>query len=205
MLTGISTTTIEWALSEMLRRTETFEKATEELDRVIGRDRQVEEKDLPNLIYTKHVLYETMRMHPVSPLLSPHFSREKCKVNGYEILQGTQILVNVWSIGRDPAVWDAPNEFCPERFNGRDIDVNGQHFELLPFGSGRRMCPASSLGIKLTMLAFANTLHGFNFQLANAMKPENLNMEEEWGLTVPRKIPLVVVAQPRLPAHVYSA
>ncbi|KAL6331244.1 hypothetical protein AAG906_009672 [Vitis piasezkii] len=44
-----------------------------------------------------------------------------------EILRGTQVLVNAWSIGRDPNIWDAPEEFRPERFLGKAIDVNGQN------------------------------------------------------------------------------
>ncbi|PIA43164.1 hypothetical protein AQUCO_02000536v1 [Aquilegia coerulea] len=199
-----STITTEWALSELLKQPQKFEQATEELDRVIGRNRWIEEKDIPKLPYIKSIIYETMRMHPVSPLLAPRLARENCKIYEYDIGQGTQVLVNVWSIGRDPTLWDAPNEFRPERFLGRDIDVGGQHFALLPFGSGRRMCPGYSLGLKLIESGLANLLHGFTWKLPNHMNPFDLNMDEVWGLTVPRKNPLVAVAQPRLPIHLYT-
>ncbi|PIA55306.1 hypothetical protein AQUCO_00800199v1 [Aquilegia coerulea] len=199
------TTIIEWALSELLKHPKLFEKATEELDKVIGRDRWVEEKDLPNLPYIKFIIYETMRMHPGAPMLAPHLARENCKIHGYDIVQGTQVLVNTWSIGRDPTLWDEPNEFCPERFLGRDIDVKGRHFELLPFGSGRRMCPGYSLGLKLIESGLANLLHGFTWKLPNhMMNPYDLNMDEVWGLSVYKKVPLVAVAQPRLPIHLYT-
>ncbi|KAJ4974449.1 hypothetical protein NE237_007623 [Protea cynaroides] len=202
--TESSTITIEWAISELLRKPEIFKKASEELDRVIGKQRWVEEKDIQNLPYIEAIVKETMRMHPVAPLLVPRIAREDCELAGYDIREGTRVLVSTWTIGRDPSLWEEPDEFIPERFIGKAIDVKGQNFELLPFGSGRRMCPGYSLGLKLIQSSLANLLHGFIWKLPDQMKPEELNMEEIFGLSLPRKIPLVAVVGPRLPAHVYS-
>nr|QVX18579.1 flavonoid 3' hydroxylase 2 [Liquidambar formosana] len=202
--TESSAVTVEWAISELLRKPDIFKNATEELDRVIGRDRWVEEKDIPNLPYVEAIVKETMRMHPVAPMLVPRFSREDCQVAGYDIPKGTRVLVNIWTIGRDPALWDRPNEFCPERFIGKDIDVKGQDFELLPFGSGRRMCPGASLGLKVIQSSLANLLHGFSWKLPSNMKVEDLNMDEIFGLSTPKKFPLVAVVEPRLPLDAYS-
>lgn len=202
--TESSAVTVEWAISELLRKPEIFEKATEELDRVIGRERWVEEKDVPNLPYIESIMKETMRMHPVAPMLVPRFSREDIKIAGYDIPKGTRVLVNIWTIGRDPKIWDRPDEFIPDRFMGKDIDVKGQDFELLPFGSGRRMCPGYSLGLKVIQSTLANLLHGFKWKLPRDMKVEDLSMEEIFGLSTPKKIPLVVAIEPRLPAHLYK-
>ncbi|KAL5583661.1 hypothetical protein UlMin_016103 [Ulmus minor] len=202
--TESSAVTVEWAMSELLRKPDIVKKATEELDRVIGRERWVEEKDIINLPYIDAIVKETMRLHPVAPMLVPRFSREDTQVEGYDIPKDTRILVNVWTIGRDPSLWDQPNEFVPERFVGRNIDVKGQDFELLPFGSGRRMCPGYSLGLKVIQSSLANLLHGFEWSLPDGMKKEALDMEEIFGLSTPKKIPLVVVAEPRLPTHLYA-
>lgn len=72
--------TVEWALSELLKKPEVFEKATEELDRVIGQNRWVREKDIANLPYIEAIIKETMRLHPVAPMLVPRIAREDCKV-----------------------------------------------------------------------------------------------------------------------------
>lgn len=202
--TESSSVTVEWAISELLKKPEIFKKATEELDRVIGRDRWVQEKDIPSLPYIEAIVKETMRLHPVAPMLVPRLAREDCKVAGYDIQKETRVLVNVWTIGRDPEIWENPNEFCPERFVGKNIDVKGQDFELLPFGSGRRMCPGYSLGLKVIESSFANLLHGYNWRLPENMSPKDLNMEEIFGLSTPRKFPLDVVAEPRLPLDLYS-
>lgn len=202
--TESSAVTVEWAISELLKNPKILEKASEELDRVIGRERWVEEKDIQNLPYIEAIVKETMRMHPVAPLLVPRKTREDIKINGYDIQSETRAFVNVWSIGRDPNLWKEPEQFCPERFIGKTIDVKGQDFELLPFGAGRRMCPGYTLGLKVIQSSLANLLHGFIWKLPEGMKVEDLNMEEIWGLSTPRKIPLVVVAEPRLPNHLYS-
>ena len=203
--TESSAVTVEWAISELLKKPEVIAKATEELDRVIGPGRWVTEKDIPQLPYVDAIVKETMRLHPVAPLLVPRLAREDATVDGYDIPAGTRVLVSVWSIGRDPALWDAPEEFMPERFLGSKLDVKGQDYELLPFGSVRRMCPGYSLGLKVIQVSLANLLHGFTWSLPNGMTKEELSMEEIFGLSTPRKFPLQVVVEPKLPDHLYTA
>ncbi|KAL6646998.1 hypothetical protein ACP70R_014435 [Stipagrostis hirtigluma subsp. patula] len=205
--TDTSSVTVEWAMSELLRNPEALAMATEELDRVVGGHRLVTEGDIPNLPYLEAVVKETMRLHPVAPLLTPRVSREDTFVpgaGGYRIPAGTRVFVNVWAIGRDPAVWEAPEEFRPERFAGSAVDVRGHDFGLLPFGSGRRMCPGLPLGLRMVQLTLASLLQGFAWRLPDGVAAPELSMEEKFGLTMPRLVPLEAVAEPRLPAHLYA-
>ncbi|XP_068660336.1 trimethyltridecatetraene synthase-like [Aristolochia californica] len=203
--TESSAVTVEWAISELLKQPDMFEKAREELDRVIGKEKWVKEKDVQKLPYIDAIMKETMRLHPVAPMLVPRVTIVDTQIEGYDIPVGSRIFVNVWTIGRDPELWDSPDEFRPERFLGKAIDVKGQDFELLPFGSGRRMCPGYSLGLKVIQLTLSNLLHGFTWKLPEGMTPEKLDMEEMWGLSTPRRDPLVTVVNPRLPPHLYDA
>ncbi|KAL6846500.1 hypothetical protein ACP4OV_023948 [Aristida adscensionis] len=202
--TDTSAMTIEWAISELLKNPETLAKATEELGRVVGHDRLVTERDLPSLPYLEAVVKETMRLHPAAPMLAPHLARKDVCVGGYDVLAGTMVLLNVWSICRDPVLWEAPEEFSPERFVRSKVDVRGQDFELLPFGTGRRMCPAYNLALKVMQLSIANLLHGFTWRLPDGMTEEELNMDETYLLATPRKVPLEAVIKPKLPAHLYT-
>ncbi|GJZ86968.1 cytochrome P450 71A1-like protein [Tanacetum coccineum] len=104
----------KWAIAELIKHPEVIAKATEKLDQVIGQDRWVEEKDMPSLPYIKATLKESLRLHPVTPLLIPRRRREDCKVAGYAIPEDTQILVSVWSIGKGPELWDKPLDFSRE-------------------------------------------------------------------------------------------
>ncbi|XP_039814885.1 trimethyltridecatetraene synthase-like isoform X2 [Panicum virgatum] len=204
--TDSSSVTVEWAMSELLRKPEVLAKVTEELDRVVGRGRLVGEGDIPSLPYLDAVVKETMRLHPVAPLLIPRVSREDTAVAGYDIPRGTRVLVNVWAIGRDPAVWgDAAEEFRPERFVGGEeaADVKGQDLRLLPFGSGRRMCPAHGLGLRMVQLVLANLVHGFAWRLPDGVPPEKLSMEEKFGISVSRRDQLKALPEPKLPGHLY--
>ncbi|CAN6196088.1 unnamed protein product [Urochloa humidicola] len=199
-----SSNTMEWAVSELLKNPEFLTKATKELDNLIGGNRLVMEEDLPHLSYIEAIIKETMRMHPPAPMLAPHLCREDASINGYDIPAGTIVLVNVWSIGRDPTSWDTPEKFQPERFVGSKIDMKGQCFELVPFGSGRRMCPGYSLGMKVTTLGLANLLHSFSWRLPDGVSREKLCMDEIYQLAMPRKIPLEALVEPRLPSHLYT-
>ncbi|KAK8602376.1 hypothetical protein V6N12_052185 [Hibiscus sabdariffa] len=202
--TDTTVVTVEWVMSELMKQPQLITKATQELDRVIGRERWVQEKDIPQLPYLDAIMKEAMREYPVAPLLPPHMAMKDCKVAGYDIRKGTRVFINTWSIGRDPSLWEQPEEFRPERFLGRSIDVKGRSFELLPFGAGRRMCLGYNLGLKMLQLSIANLLQAFNWKLPDNTKVEDLSMEEAPGITAPRKFPLVAVIEPRLPLHLYE-
>ncbi|KAG0551081.1 hypothetical protein BDA96_01G393200 [Sorghum bicolor] len=90
-----SAVAIEWALSELLRNPEAMAKATDELDRVVGGSRLVSEADMPCLPYLEAVVKETLRVHPLAPLLVPRLSREDTSVGagGYDIPAGRHARV----------------------------------------------------------------------------------------------------------------
>ncbi|GJM91644.1 hypothetical protein PR202_ga08042 [Eleusine coracana subsp. coracana] len=201
---GMDTTaiTIEWAMSEVLRKPDTLARATKELDSIVGRERLVTEEDIPNLPYLEAVVKEAMRLHPFAPLLAPRMAREDTSLDGYDIPSGTRVFVNAWAIARDTSLWGhTADEFRPERFLGSSIDVKGNDFQLLPFGSGRRMCPGINLGLKMVQVTLANLLHAFAWRLPNGLTTEGLNMEEGSGISIPRKVQLEVVPQAKLPGR----
>ncbi|KAM7492069.1 hypothetical protein LguiA_034990 [Lonicera macranthoides] len=203
--TDTSATTVEWAILELLRHPNILKRATQELENVIGNQRWVQEKDFPQLPYIESIIKETLRLHPLTTLLPPHFAIEDCEIDGYDIPKGTTVFVNTWSIGRDPKCWDEPEEFKPERFLGKNanIDVEGRSFQLLPFGSGRMRCPGYRLGLKVVRSTLANLLHGFVWKLPNDIKAEDICMEEFYGLTTHPRVSLSLILEPRLPLHLY--
>ncbi|XP_016457208.2 trimethyltridecatetraene synthase [Nicotiana tabacum] len=201
--TDTSAAAVEWAFQELLRNPKVIEKANQELNRVIGKERWVEEEDFCRLPYIDAIIKETFRLHPLCTLLPPHYSIEDCNVAGYDIPKGTTVFINAWSLGRNPKYWDRPEEFIPERFLENDIDIKGQNFTLLPFSSGRRRCPRYSLGIKVVRTTIANLLHGFNWKLTGGMKAEDISMEEIYGLTTHPKKPTSMIMEPRLSIHLY--
>ncbi|KAL6288431.1 hypothetical protein ACE6H2_005941 [Prunus campanulata] len=193
-----SSVTVEWALSELMRHPKAMKKVQKELEDVVGLGRMVEESDLGKLDYLSMVVKETMRLHPVAPLLVPHAATEDCTVNGYHIPKKSRVIINAWAIGRDPSAWTNAEEFIPERFEGSDVDVRGNHFQLIPFGSGRRRCPGIQLGLMVVQLMLAQLVHCFDWELPNNMLPEELDMTEVFGITVARAKRLIAIPSYRL-------
>nr|BAF49324.1 flavonoid 3'-hydroxylase [Lobelia erinus] len=207
--TDTSSSTVEWALAELIRHPKILAQAQQELDEVVGRDRLVSESDLSQLTFFQAIIKETFRLHPSTPLSLPRMAAESCEINGYFIPKGSTVLVNVWAIARDPDIWAEPLEFRPQRFlpggEKANVDVKGNDFEVIPFGAGRRVCAGLSLGLRMVQLVTATLVHSFDWELADGQKPEELNMEEGYGLTLQRAKPLKVHPRPRLSEHVYQA
>lgn len=207
--TDTSASTTEWALAELIRHPDILQKAQQELDSVVGRNRLVSEPDLVNLPLLQAIVKETFRIHPSTPLSLPRIAAEDCTINGYHIPKGANLLVNIWAIGRDPATWPDPLEFRPGRFlpgGGHEhVDIKGNDFEVIPFGAGRRICAGMSLGLRMVQLMLATFVHGFDWALPMGQVPEKLNMEEAFGLTLQRAAPLALCPKPRLGPHAYRA
>ncbi|EEF39572.1 premnaspirodiene oxygenase [Ricinus communis] len=191
-----SSTTVEWAMSEMLRNPRVMEKAQEEVRRVFGKKGNVDEAELHELNYLKLVIKETLRLHPPAPLLLPRESRESCEINGYYIPVNSKVIVNAWAIGRDPNNWTEAETFYPERFLDSAIDYKGNYFEFIPFGAGRRMCPGILFGMANVELPLAQFLYHFDWKLPDGLEAESLDMMEGFGATVRRKNDLHLIAIP---------
>ncbi|KAG5613196.1 hypothetical protein H5410_024477 [Solanum commersonii] len=152
-----------WILSLLLNNPHVMKKAQEEIDIQVGRNKFVDESHINNLVYLQAITKESLRLYPPGPLSVPHESMEDCTVDDYIIPKGTRVLFNLWMIQRDPTIWSEPDVFKPERFltTHKDVDVKGKHFELIPFGAGRRICPGISTTLVLLHLTLANVLHAF--------------------------------------------
>lgn len=158
--------TIEWIMSELIRHPLVMKRLQEEISNVVLHGEFVEESHLSKLAYLDMVVKEGMRLHPAAPLLVHHESMEDIVIDGYHIQKQSRIIVNIWGIGRDPKIWsENVEEFLPERFIGSGIDLRGNNFQLLPFGSGRRICPGMHLGLINVKLVVAQLVHSFDWEL----------------------------------------
>ncbi|CAN4099800.1 unnamed protein product [Withania somnifera] len=188
-----SAITTEWAMAELLRKPEALNKVRLEIIEQIGTERPVKESDIGKLPYLEAVVKETMRLHPAAPLLLPRKALNDTEVFGYTVPKDSQVFVNAWAIGRDPKSWIRPLEFLPERFFESNLDYKGRDFEYIPFGAGRRICPGMPLAIRMVNLMLASIIQPFNWKLPKGMAPENLDMEEQYGVTLRKDTPLVAI------------
>nr|GMD47737.1 premnaspirodiene oxygenase-like [Ipomoea batatas] len=199
--TETSATTVVWAMSEMMKHPRVFAKAQAEVREAFKGKEMLEEDDIEQLEYLKLVVKETLRCYPPIPLLIPRECREETVVCGYTIPQKARVLINVWAIGRDPKYWEDPENFIPERFennnnNNNSIDFMGNHFEFLPFGAGRRICPGLAFGFANTVSPLAHLLYNFDWKLPAGVTVETLDMTERPGMAVAKKNQLFLIPTP---------
>ncbi|KAK7376740.1 hypothetical protein VNO80_02156 [Phaseolus coccineus] len=191
--------TIVWAMTALLKNPEVMSKVQGEVRSLFGDKDFINEDDIERLPYLKAVVKETLRLFPPSPLLLPREAIERCSIDGYQIEAKTVVYVNAWAIARDPENWEKPEEFCPERFIGSEMELKGKEFEALPFGSGRRMCPAKHMGMVNVELCLANLVHTFDWEVGPGFdKEEMLDTEVKPGITMHKKSDLYLVSKKRI-------
>jgi phenylalanine N-monooxygenase len=202
---------VEWALSEMLNQPDVLEKAVEEIDRVVGKERWVQEYDIRELNYVKACAREGYRLHPVAPFNLPHVSMQDMTVAGYFIPKGSHVLLSRYGLGRNPRVWEEPLKFKPERHlvnkNGSSIDreeVNLTENELrfISFSTGRRGCMGVQLGTSMNVMLLARLLQGFSWSFPP--NQEEIDLSESIN-DLSKAKPLHARAKLRLAPKLYPA
>ncbi|CAI9115895.1 OLC1v1016908C1 [Oldenlandia corymbosa var. corymbosa] len=189
--------TIEWALSLLLSHPKEMQKLRTEIDNVVGHERFLEESDLPKLPYLRCVINETMRLYPAAPLLLPHYASQDCKIQGYDIPEGTIVLANAWGVHRDPKLWEEPEKFTPERFEAKILGEKDEiNFKFLPFGIGRRACPGANLGIRNVSLAVGALVQCF-YLAKVADEDEDMEASFKNRITLLKAKPLEAMSSPR--------
>lgn len=197
--TDTSSSTVEWAMALLLNNPTKMAKVTDEIDSVVGASRLLEERDLACLPYLRSVITETLRLYPLTPYLVPHEASSDCVVaNGqYVITRGTMLLVDVFSMQRDPATWNDPDNFIPERFADDNDDANRDGHDkgiMLPFGMGRRKCPGEALAWKTVGMALGVMMQCFEWE---RIGKEKVDMSEGSGLTMPMAVSVMAMCRPR--------
>ena len=115
------------------------EKAHEELDRVVGKDRLPEYSDRDDLPYIDAIVKELLRWNPPAPISLPVKATKDDVYRGYFIPAGATVMEDTWAVCRDPDLYPDPEAFNPDRFL-KDGEINPLVFnpEERVFGSGRR-------------------------------------------------------------------
>ncbi|XP_030046653.1 cytochrome P450 2U1-like [Microcaecilia unicolor] len=179
--TDTTTNTLLWSLLYMSLYPDVQEKVQAEIDAVIGRQKQPSLTDKALMPFTEATIMEIQRITPVVPFAIPHMSSETTVFQGYTIPKGSIIIANLWSVHRDPNIWEKPDDFNPNRF----LDAAGQILKteaFIPFGIGRRVCMGEQLAKMEVFLMFVNLLQTFTFRLSDETNKPSL--KGKFGLTL---------------------
>ena len=185
------------------------EKLYMEIKGVMNEEDEVEEEKLQKLPYLKAVILEGFRRHPPGYLVLPHAVTEDVELGGYTIPKNATINFMVAEMGWDPKVWEDPMGFKPERFlnsgdgtdhddkkSGEVFDITGsREIKMMPFGVGRRICPAVGLAMLHLEYFVANLVWSFEWK---AVEGNEVDLSEKQEFTVVMKNPLQAMISPRI-------
>ena len=136
-------------------------------------DRELTPNDVPRLGYTVQVLHEALRLCPPAAAVARMAMRD-IEVDGYRVEAGTMLGVGTYALHRDPALWDNPLAFDPDRFapensKGRD------RWQFIPFGAGPRSCIGDHFAMLEATLALATIIR----------RAEILSLDHDFPLATP--------------------
>ncbi|CAN1151116.1 Cytochrome P450 89A9 [Linum perenne] len=196
--TDTTVTTLQWTMANLVKNQSIQAKLRAEIDRVVRPGSEIREEDLKEMKYLNAVVLETLRRHPPGHFILPRAVTEDTKLGGYDIPMSAIINVTVADMGRDPKVWEDPMEFKPERFLGEgegEFDFKGvKGIKMMPFGAGRRVCPAITVAILHLEWFVANLVKDFEWKAAEG---DEVDLSEKQDFTTGMKYPLKVIVTPR--------
>ncbi|XP_058086034.1 cytochrome P450 89A2-like [Magnolia sinica] len=188
--TDTTSTSLQWILANLVKHQDIQSKLAEEIEAVVGKESEIREEDLQKMPYLKAVIMEGLRRHPPGHFVLPHAVSEEVTLNGYVIPKNATINFTVAEMGLNKEVWEDPTEFRPERFldGGEAVDITGsKKIKMMPFGAGRRICPAHGLAMLHLEYFVANLVREFEWKTKDG---EDVDLTEALEFTVVMKNPL---------------
>ncbi|SPO05191.1 related to cytochrome P450 phenylacetate hydroxylase [Cephalotrichum gorgonifer] len=139
--------------------------------------------------YIEALTKEIGRYFVVLRLALPKATHSEVTWNGAVIPPKTVVFLNSWACSRDPAVFQDPDTFAPERWLGGESQAHRHQYA---FGIGGRMCVASQLASKALYTVFLHLIAHFELLPAqNEPNPEAADplrglLEDENSRVAPR-------------------
>nr|AAA37509.1 cytochrome P3 [Mus musculus] len=177
------TTAITWSILLLVTWPNVQRKIHEELDTVVGRDRQPRLSDRPQLPYLEAFILEIYRYTSFVPFTIPHSTTRDTSLNGFYIPKGCCVFVNQWQVNHDRELWGDPFVFRPERFltnNNSAIDKT-QSEKVMLFGLGKRRCIGEIPAKWEVFLFLAILLQHLEFSVPPGVK---VDLTPNYGLTM---------------------
>ena len=189
-----SSHTLRWIFLVLALKQDVQKKIQKEIDDVVGRG--VPSRDnRAGLLYTEAVIMEVMRLYPVVPMGVPHMTYRATQVSTQPLPGGTFVMFNLYAIMRDPAHWENPDSFMPERFFSEDQSSLTKPKSWIPFGTGQRSCVGEQLARVNLLYIVTGLLQRLTFTFPPDDVRPDLSTPPDWfNRPCP---PFKVIATPR--------
>ncbi|MEU2184312.1 cytochrome P450 [Streptomyces thermolilacinus] len=191
LFAGTETTasTLSWAFHELARHPEVEKQVVAEIDEVLG-DRPLTVADLPKLTAIRRVLDETIRLYGVTLLMRRTLT--PVQLGDHLIPEGSEVAFSLYAMHRDPAIFERPDDFDPDRFlPERAAKVERQAY--IPFGAGNRKCIGDAFSWTEATIALATILRRWQLRPAPGHTPKAAAS----AMAHPDHVPMIVMERER--------
>ncbi|XP_067140692.1 cytochrome P450 3A8-like isoform X1 [Centruroides vittatus] len=181
MTAGYDTTStmLAWCTHYLVKHPEEQERIRQEINENIENNK-IEYADLPKLKYLSQVISETLRLRPLSPLLTSRKCSNDFRYKNIIIPKGVTVMIPVPNLHKDCKYWKEPENFNPDRFSSKNAGLIDPSI-YQPFGSGSRGCIGMRMGQTIMKLTLANLIKSYKLQACGS-----LEAEEDFSLFIPR-------------------
>jgi cytochrome P450 len=175
MLAGHETTatTLTWTWYLLSEHPDVARRLREELAAVLG-GRTPTMSDVPNLVYTRMVIEESLRLYPPAWVTVRKVDNDDI-IGGYHIPAGSTVVVSAYVLHRNPTFWPDPERFDPERFTPERV-AERPRFAYIPFSAGPRQCIGNTFALVEAQLILATIAQRYHLDVApgHRVAPEPL-------------------------------
>ncbi|WVS76357.1 cytochrome P450 [Streptomyces sp. SS162] len=191
LFAGSETTasTLSWALYELARHPEVEKQVVAELDEVLG-DRPLAAEDLCRLGGIRRVLDEAIRLYGVTLLMRRTLL--PVELGGHRLPAGTEVAFSLYAMHRDPAVFERPDAFDPDRWLPERAAQISRH-SYIPFGAGSRKCIGDTFAWTEATIALATILRRWRLRPAPGHTPKAAAS----AMAHPDHVPMIVTPRER--------
>ena len=176
---------LTWALYLLSLYPDAADRIAAEADAVFGARGAPGASSVEELVYTRMVLEEAMRLYPPVPMIERE-ARGDDEICGYPVERGSAVFIAPWVIHRHERLWYRPELFDPERFNP-DYASSRHRFQYLPFGGGPRICIGMGFAMVEATLVLAMLVRRYrlNVDPAHPVEPVGrITLRPRGGLPV---------------------
>jgi cytochrome P450 len=157
---------LTWTLYLLAHHPDVLAKLRQELDALLQGEIPTAE-ELQQLIYTRAVLNESMRLRPPVGIMMRKIVKDT-KIDGYSLKQGRLAIFSIYNIHHHPDFWQQPEKFDPERF----LSDENRRFSFMPFGTGERICIGNHFALLENQILLSMIIQNFDLQLLNTDEAE---------------------------------
>lgn len=163
-----SASALSWSLFLLAKCPEIQERLHQETCDLLG-ERAPEFKDIPRHRQIRNVFRETMRIYPPVGFLTFRKATGGQHLHKHDLPDGSPVVVSPWLVHRHRELWDRPNEFDPDRFDG---GLDQPSCAYIPFGQGPRICIGAAFAMQEAMLILASLTRRYRFEPGPGSDPE---------------------------------